>query len=416
MAKTNRQKSAGPALTIKTFGYFNILYNGESVFYGQNNAVKPLEILKFLIVNIGKEVSIETIVENIWPDNEYYDEKTVIRTYIHRLRKVIAAENRFNTDFSGDLRIHASKGRYRLEISDRVDLDIDRLTELNDVIAALPPAEAGSDITEVGSLADTLLSVYTGSFIADAPFAAWTVMYRNYYTRIFSNSLNTLLDFYKNAGDNEKLIELCEASLKIYDLDEKTNIFFMNALIDSGRAAVALQHYSYITKKMYTELAVSPSDRMLEVYGRMKTDKSPVNAGAGAGATARQLISEEDFSDAERIISIINDLNDVAQKIMIGMDKYSVGYVLLKQSPGAKSAGCDDEELQKILEKAIRLSLRKNDMYAVFGPHHAVIILSDAQEAYYSLIIKRLNEEFYKSYNGLDLVLSVEISRVTTLR
>jgi len=114
-------------------------------------------------------------------------------------------------------------------------------------------------------------------------------------------------------------------------------------------------------------------------------------------------------------MSIINELNDVAQKIMAGMDKYSVGLVLLKASPGAKNDD-NEEEVREILEKSIRLALRNNDMYAVFSPFHAAIVLSDAREEYYSIISKRLHEEFYKSYTGLGLILSVEISKVTTLR
>ena len=97
------------------------------------------------------------------------------------------------------------------------------------------------------------------------------------------------------------------------------------------------------------------------------------------------------------------------------MDKYSVGFVLLKPSPGSKSGG-DVEGMRIILEKSIKLAIRKNDMYAIFSPFHAAIVLNDAQEEYYSIISKRLHEEFYKSYTGLDLILSVEISKVTTLR
>ena len=410
MGKAGKTKNPESVIKIKTFGFFNVYHNGESVFFGQNNAVKPLEILKFLIVNIGKEVSVDTIVENIWPDNEYYDEKTVIRTYIHRLRKIISAENRFNTDFSEDIKIFVSKGRYRLEISDRVDLDIDRLTELN--YRASEALSGGNHDENPEQYASRLLNIYTGSFISDSPFAAWTLMYRNYYNRIYCNILNNILGAYYASGAYDKIIGLCEESMKIYDLDENTNLLFLNALIESGRPAVALQHYTYITSKMYTELNIAPSEKFLEIYNRIKTDRGVSPSGKKA---PKPLLDGADFTDSEKIMTIINDLNEVARQIMSGIDKYSVGFVLLKPGSGVKNSD-EDEEIRNTLEKSIRHALRKNDMYAIFSPFHAAIVLSGAQEEYYSIISKRLHEEFYKSYKGLDLILSVEISRVTTLR
>ena len=393
-------------IEIKTFGSFNILYKGENIFFGQNNAAKPIEILKFMTANKGKELTIESIVENIWPDNEYTDEKTVIRTYIHRLRKMISSDNRLKTDLSSDLRIDIQNGRYRFDISENVDFDIDNLISLKNEI------KENLDAKTLETYFKKLLHIYTGEYIADTPFTNWVTMYRNYYTRIFCSAANTILNALYKMNEYEKLVELCDESLKIYDLDENTNIVFLNALIELNRTGTALQHYTYITSKMYTELNVMPSEKLLEVYSRIKPDKR----NSRLSVQNLRDVTEEDMSDTKKIMSVINDLNDVAKKLMSGIDKYSAGYIMLQREKTSSTVQIDETTLYDILERSIRMTLRKNDMYVVFDPYTAVIVLTDAQEEYFKVINKRICEEFFKHYNNLNIKFSMEISRVTTIR
>jgi len=388
-------------IKIRTFGYFDVLYKNKSIFFTQSSSVKPLEIFKFFIANKDKELTADAIAENLWPENEYNNEKTVIRTYIHRLRKLIASENKFNLDFSEHIQINASKGRYILNLAGDVELDLDRMVELNGRVST------EQDMDRLEEIFRELLQIYNGSFMGDTQYAQWVVMYRNYYQRVFCNLANTILSRFLTERLYDKTVEMAEDFLKIYDLDENINIIFLKALAASDRSSVALQHYSYITSKIYNELSIAPSEKMLAVYNLIKTDKKHPQ---------RESLPETDPIAALPGGQKLEELLDTLVKKHLNTTRYSVGYIRLEVNPVQDDGQLDGEHLREILKASLEQSLRKNDMYTVFNEFFAVVVLYDAREEHYSTIYNRIYQSFYKNYAGIHYNLKIEIAGVVNIK
>ena len=391
------------ALFVKMFGFFDITYKGKSIFLESASNARPLALLRFLLSQKDKVFVPETIAENVWPENEYLDEKKVIRTYIHRLRKIIAQENVFKKDFSEQINILNVKGNYKLVLSDDVRMDTLEFEQCRNVISR------ELDDERLIETFNRVFSIYSGEFLEDSKFDHWVIMLRNYYLRSFCAMVGVILEHLERRQRFSDMIDICERSLQIYDLDEAINIFFIKAMIETNQVNNAMKHYSFITSKMYNTLSVTPSEKMREVYKRLKSTQVTEN-------TAAAPVVELESIDSSNLWLMINEA--VRSQMKSTENHYSVGYVTIDESDlvapdepadggEASKSSYTSEEIQESLRQALEFALRKNDMYAIADDTTAILVLHDAKPDFYANISGRISTSFYSRINKMKYKLNV---------
>lgn len=75
-------------IEVFTFGDFDIKINKKSVLAKSSRANKNLELLKYFIAYKNKKLVPDTIVEDLWSEDEVVDPKNALRTQIFRLKKI----------------------------------------------------------------------------------------------------------------------------------------------------------------------------------------------------------------------------------------------------------------------------------------------------------------------------------------
>jgi DNA-binding SARP family transcriptional activator len=405
------EESKKERFDIKMFGCFDIQYNSKSIFLETSSNVKSIEMLRFLLSQKDKIFTAEAIAENVWPDNEYLDEKKVIRTYIHRLRKILTTENYFKKNFTDSINIVNVKGGYKVDLADSVRLDIDLFDKLRNVILGAKDEETATEAFE------QLYEVYGGEFLEECRYDHWAIMFRNYYLRTFSAVTCHVLSILQQNKNDIKMLDLCEKALKICELDENINIYFLQAMIESDQVANALQHYSFITSKMYTELSVLPSEKMRELYTKIKTYKSQEDAIG--------TLSMADTMDRRGLFNMVNEI----VKVYLSTDKYkhSVAYIevfkinefgeITEDGSAEHRTAEEKTDIIASLKYALEYALRKNDMYTILDDDLiAIVMLYEAKVEYYDNIINRLTNAFYSRYAGYRYKIKIKISQVVTIR
>ena len=393
-----------PTLFVKMFGFFDITYRGKSIFLESANNAKPLALLCFLLSQKDKVFVPETLAESVWPENEYLDEKKVIRTYIHRLRKIISQENVFKQDFSKEISIMNVKGNYRLALSDDVRMDALEFERVHTLVAH----EADDD--KLIEAFHNVVSIYSGEFLEDSKFDNWVIMLRNYYLRSFSAMVNVILEKLERSKRYADMCEICERSLQIYDLDEGVNIFFIKAMIETNQVNSALQHYNFITRKMYNTLSVIPSEKMREVYKRLRTSK--------VAEPSTQMASELEGMDGSNLWLMINEA--VKSQMKSNEIRYSIGYVTISVSDEPSDDAEEGYvhsaiEIGESLRQALEGALRKNDMYAMTEDQTAILVLRDAEPEFFPSIAGRISRSFYSRINQLSCKLNVQFCRAVSI-
>jgi len=113
-------------LYIKTLGEFDMSLNGQSVMQDASRSYKLFKLLQYFLTFKNKKLLPETIIDNLWQEQESSDPKNMIRGQIFRLRQIL--KNILpNEEY---LNITFNNGYYILEVGSDVLIDSEEMEKL----------------------------------------------------------------------------------------------------------------------------------------------------------------------------------------------------------------------------------------------------------------------------------------------
>jgi len=237
-------------LTVKTLGNFSVGFGDKAISDSSTRSHKLWKVFKYLITNRHKMVTVESLIEMLWPDQGPENPEKSLYTLISRLRKLIncSAENRCII-FSHDC--------YRWKPDRHVNLDVadfERLVKL---------AEVERDEKEKMRLLEQAADIYTGDYLSESAYEIWVMPVNGYYKRIYMNSVIGLADIYWQFDMMEEIIHLCGKAVENEPFDEKLHEMAIQAQFVSGNINEATYHFRNFTNLVKKEFGVEPSQEFL---------------------------------------------------------------------------------------------------------------------------------------------------------
>jgi DNA-binding SARP family transcriptional activator len=182
---------------IYTLGPFRIERHGE-VLGGSGKAQRrPLELLKLLIAYGGEKVSESRIVDALWPRIDGDSAHRSFTSTLHRLRKLLGE----------DRAIVLHEGKLTL---DRRYVWVDAWAF--DALAAR--LEAG-DGAQSERLAERLLALYRGPFLADDADCAWYLPARSRMRARLARAIGRVLRQWQESGQRERALGCYQSCLEL---------------------------------------------------------------------------------------------------------------------------------------------------------------------------------------------------------
>lgn len=384
---TNEKKEV--LVEIALLGKFDISYKSQTMMDNSARNQKSLDILRYLIVNFNKEMYPEYISEAIWPDNDYSDIRNVVRTYVFRLKKFLSVDNAQAQDVTKHISISNSKGKYTVNLSKLCTLDIWAFEE------AVENSENVKSPEEKEKYYIEALEIYKGSFLKGED-AQWVLPFRRYYAKMFSNVMDNLLEIRFARGDNDGIINICEACFEKNGYEGKINTYYIQALLQQKRFSSAIDYYNYFAEKSNVELDKGLSDELEKIYIKIK---SSMNAN-------RVETYEKGLNalDERKFWQMMTNLLDTYMDNKV-MD-VSIGHAVIVPSEGETLSKVEIFSAYESLTKSLDIVLRKDDVFTVFENVGAVFILKYVTKNYYELIIERIKDMFR---NNCDLPVELKI-------
>ncbi|MES2069539.1 MAG: hypothetical protein V4488_04270 [Pseudomonadota bacterium] len=184
-------------IEIRAFGNFEIRIAGKLLQYTHKAQKKPLEFLKRLIVQGGKNVNAEKTADALWPDADGDAAQSSFDSTLHRLRKLLRH----------DEVITLSNGKLSLNPS-FCWLDIWALDKLAEEVTTNPSAEKSP------YQAAQLFQIYRGPLLsADADFLG-RGQACNAYRSKFERCITDLSGIFQSMGKTEQAIGLLEQGME----------------------------------------------------------------------------------------------------------------------------------------------------------------------------------------------------------
>jgi DNA-binding SARP family transcriptional activator len=258
-----------------------------------------LTVLAALLVDVGRPVSPETLLERVW-DEPSEGARRSLHAHITRLRQVLR-------NGSESLGLVRRSGGYLLSAApDRVDLH--RFRQLTGV--ARDPQRSDE---ERASLLRQALGLWRGTPLADVS-GNWANRVREGLLRQRLDAALTLADIELRLERHLDVIELARDLLIEYPLAEPLHAALMRALTAAGREAEALDSYPALRARLRDQLGVEPGAQLQKLHQSIlrrepppaTTAKPPISSPTGA----RPRCLPRDLADFTGRESVLRQLLD----------------------------------------------------------------------------------------------------------
>jgi tetratricopeptide (TPR) repeat protein len=183
---------------VCTFGNFKILRHVDPLGGSGKAQRRPLELLKLLIAHGGKQVSESRVTDALWPRIDGDSAHRSFTSALHRLRKLLGE----------DKAVVLHEGKLTL---DRRYFWID--VWAFDALAA--EIEGTSDPASVEKLAERMLALYAGPFMADDVDAPWCLQPRERMRGRLARALARVLRQWQESGQRERASHCYEKCLEV---------------------------------------------------------------------------------------------------------------------------------------------------------------------------------------------------------
>ncbi|MET8948107.1 BTAD domain-containing putative transcriptional regulator [Streptomyces sp. NPDC004542] len=215
-------------------------------------------VLAVLLLAEGSQVSVGRLVDAVWGTEAPASARGILRTYIHRLRKVLEPAG----DTPSTL-IRAAGDGYQLTSPGELDLSVFR-----ELVAQAERARGAGDAQGAAKCLGDALGLWRGAALAGI---------RGEYADSQRQRLNELrlsaeaarLAVELDLGGHEKAASELTGLVAEHPLDERFREMLMLALYRSGRQAAALATYREAQRLLAGELGVDPGPALQATYQRV---------------------------------------------------------------------------------------------------------------------------------------------------
>ncbi|HMI98488.1 MAG TPA: AfsR/SARP family transcriptional regulator [Gaiellaceae bacterium] len=208
---------------------------------------KPSALLARLLLDAGRVVSVEALVDSLWGERAPPTAQKVLQVYISQLRKVLGA---------GQIETRAPGYLLRAE---RDEHDLGRFEALAE------SARGVGDPARRAKLLGEALSLWRGAPLAEFRDEAFAPAAARRLEELRLRALEQRIDADLELGEHGRLVGELEALVEQEPLREWPRRQLMLALYRAGRQAEALERYREGRRLLVQELGIEPSPRVQEL-------------------------------------------------------------------------------------------------------------------------------------------------------
>ena len=200
------------------------------------------------------------LIDVVWGEDSCENPEKALQNLIYRLRHYLSLS------IKADDLIISNQGCYKWNEKFPVWIDCDALLEYG---------ETGKELLQTSpydarQCFEKVIDLYNGEFLSDIVYDIWVLPLRTMYKKRYIDYISLYLEVLDAAGDYEAVVRVCDNFFHHEFFDEKSNLYFLKALVSLERKQEAQKHYDIMADVMYRELGVHPSYKFADILKEVR--------------------------------------------------------------------------------------------------------------------------------------------------
>ena len=393
---------AQQTIYVKTLGGFSITVDGKEISDNNNQSKKPWSLLEYLVVFQKKDISVNELIETIWPDDPGVNPGGALKTLMFRSRKLLDP-----LGIPPQRLLVQQRGSYSWTQDIPTVMDIDQFEAIcNQVLGSAPDGgEKTLDLCLEG------LNLYKGDFLPKAEYESWVIPISTYYHSLYQKLVYRTIELLLAREDYGQITSVCQTAIGIEPFDEEFHYYLVYSLYKDNHTNQAVEHYNHTLDLFYNEFSISPSDRFKELYKTIRSKEQGINTNLDA---IQEALREEASSGAFYCeYPVFQDLYQLERRAIERTgDSIYLCLMTVTDQDGQTPKGTVLNRAMEHLNSAIRDSLRCSDVYTRYSISQYLILLPTVTSEKGGLVLQRITSNFRKRYSRRDLEVEFKLQPV----
>ena len=393
---------AQQTIYVKTLGGFSITVDGKEISDNNNQSKKPWSLLEYLVVFQKKDISVNELIETIWPDDPGGNPGGALKTLMFRSRKLLDP-----LGIPPQRLLVQQRGSYSWTQDIPTVMDIDQFEAIcNQVLGSAPDGgEKTLDLCLEG------LNLYKGDFLPKAEYESWVIPISTYYHSLYQKLVYRTIELLLAREDYGQIPSVCQTAIGIEPFDEEFHYYLVYSLYKDNHTNQAVEHYNHTLDLFYNEFSISPSDRFKELYKTIRSKEQGINTNLDA---IQEALREEASSGAFYCeYPVFQDLYQLERRAIERTgDSIYLCLMTVTDQDGQTPKGTVLNRAMEHLNSAIRDSLRCSDVYTRYSISQYLILLPTVTSEKGGMVLQRITSNFRKRYSRRDLEVEFKLQPV----
>lgn len=250
MKPNNRALTLGDwpwEVKIYTFSYFEVEVNGQLLPLAGKQKSRPIQLLKLLVVEQGKPLNIQTVMERLWPDVDSEKAETSYKVTVSRLRKLIGKDNLLQ--YENKLYLNTEKCWADAWVIDQL----------------LQEKQLKSTVSSDTTFCQQLVSLYKGIFLPEDN-DYWLLRYKEYLHKRVVDFLSIYAEHLIKTKKLEAAQSICQQGMQIDELQEVFYRLEMRMYKELNQPAAAIASYKRCKEILSQRIQIPPSAETESLY------------------------------------------------------------------------------------------------------------------------------------------------------
>lgn len=377
-------------MRITLFGDLTVQAGDSSISAKLNGSRKMSGLLAYLLLHSGQNVTVQELLDVLWPENERDDPVNALKTLVYRVRLRMKEDG---IPYYKEC-ILAQNGTYRW--NPRIPCEVDALLFESSGKAGL----GAVFLPEKAALLEKAVAYYTGEFLPCCSGDEWVIPLNVYYHSLYLRVVLALIPLREEQKDDLAVVELCRQALAREPLEEELHCCLLQAFGNLSRTRDAEEHYLYMKALFAKRLGVTPSEKVRSLY--QKIVDSEKRAESDLTMIKKDLqepgIAEGAFVCEYSMFKQIFRL-ETRKAARSSSDTFLALLTLHSTTGGAIPPALVDTAMNQLLIIS-QTCLRKNDVIARYSGSQYVLMLLTSTAENARTVMERIQRLFQRQHPG----------------